>query len=140
VFDPFGDGEPENDRQVPQSYDGNPTTAWKTLDYRGSADFGNLKPGVGVVYDLGGPQALTGVTLATTLPGSAVEVRVGDSPDGDLDSFRVVSSTDALTSGTPLTFDQPVTARYVLVWVTSLVEGPQGYTADLSEVSFTAAS
>ena len=49
MFDPFGDGEPENDDEVPLAYDGDPSTAWTTLDYRGSADFGNLKHGVGVL-------------------------------------------------------------------------------------------
>ena len=53
MFDPFGDGEPENDDDVPLSFDGDPATAWSTLSYRGSPAFGNLKPGVGVLYDLG---------------------------------------------------------------------------------------
>jgi putative peptidoglycan lipid II flippase len=139
VFDPFGDGEPENDTKVPQSFDGDPATAWSTLAYRGSADFGNLKPGVGVIYDLGSPQSLAGVTITTTLPGAAVEVRTGGTPNGDLKAFPV-AATGTLTGTDDLTFDSPVTARYVLVWVTGLVKTDGGFTADLAEVTVTTAA
>ncbi|PZU42633.1 MAG: hypothetical protein DI571_11015, partial [Arsenicicoccus sp.] len=123
VFDPFGDGEPENDADVPLSYDDDPATAWSTLNYRGSPAFGNLKPGVGIVYDLGEEQPLAGVTVQTATPGATVEVRTGDSPDGALDDFTVAAA-DTLAESTDLTFDETATARYVLVWFTGLVDGP----------------
>jgi putative peptidoglycan lipid II flippase len=137
VFDPFGDGEPENDDEVPLTFDGDPSTSWSTLAYRGSADFGNLKPGVGVLYDLGGDQSVAGVTLTTTLPGAQVEVRTGGTPEDDLEAFTVAASGE-LTGTDELTFD-PVTTRYVLVWVTGLVSGDDGFTADLAEVGITPA-
>jgi eukaryotic-like serine/threonine-protein kinase len=134
VFDPEGDGQPENDREVPQSFDGDPSTAWSTLAYRGSPAFGNLKSGVGIVYDLGTAQPLTGVTITTATPGATVEVRTGAKADGDLDSFAVAAQ-GSLQGTTDLTFAQPVDARYVLVWVTGLVQGSGGYSADLAEVA-----
>ena len=74
VFDPEGDGEPENDQDVPLAYDSDPATAWSTLTYRGSPAFGNLKPGVGLLLDLGNPQQarivelrfFTGLTVEET--------------------------------------------------------------------------
>jgi putative peptidoglycan lipid II flippase len=137
VFNPYGDGEPENNRQVRLSYDGDPTTAWKTLDYRSTPVFGGLKPGVGVLYDLGSPRALSGITLTTTRPGSAVEVRVGTDPSGGLDSYRVVASSAPLQARTDLSVTAPAPARYVLVWVTSLAPAGGRYAADLAEVAFT---
>ncbi|NEM07638.1 protein kinase family protein [Geodermatophilus normandii] len=139
VFDPFGDGEPENDDEVPATYDGDPASTWSTLNYRGSADFGNLKPGVGIVYDLGSDQAVGGVTLTTTTPGIAVEVRTGGAPDGDLDSFAVATA-GSVDGTTDLAFEEPVTARYVLVWVTGLVPAEDGFAATLAEVGVTPAS
>jgi hypothetical protein len=138
LFDPFGDGEPENDDEVPQTYDGDPETTWSTLVYRGSADFGNLKPGVGVVYDLGSEQSLAGVTITTTQPGATVEVRTGGTPDDDLDAFTVAASGE-LTGTDDLTFSSPVSSRYVLVWVTGLASTDDGFSADLAEVSVTTA-
>ncbi|MCW2583428.1 MAG: hypothetical protein JWQ53_2218, partial [Klenkia sp.] len=138
VFDPFGDGEPENDDAVPLSYDGDPATSWPTLTYRGSAGFGNLKPGVGVLYDLGSEQALSAVTIGTDTPGATVEVRTGASADGELDSYPVAAEGE-LTGTDDLAFAEPVTTRYVLVWVTGLVSQDEGFSADLSEVTPVAA-
>jgi eukaryotic-like serine/threonine-protein kinase len=138
VFDPFGDGEPENTDDIPLSYDGDPATSWSTLEYRGSAAFGNLKDGVGVVYDLGSEQALAAVTLTTNTPGATVEVRTGGSPDGSLDDFPVQASGE-LEATTDLAFDEPVTARYVLVWITGLVPSGDGFSADVAEVELRAA-
>jgi putative peptidoglycan lipid II flippase len=138
IFNPFGDGEPENDDDVPLTVDGDPATAWSTVTYRGSAAFGNLKPGVGVLLDLGSEQALAGVTVATTLPGSTVEVRTGGAPDAGLDAFAV-SASGPLTGTDDLAFTAPVTSRYVLVWLTGLVPVDDGFQADLAEVTVTAA-
>jgi putative peptidoglycan lipid II flippase len=138
VFDPFGDGEPENDDEVPLTFDGDPATTWSTLSYRGSADFGNLKPGVGILYDLGSEQSLAGVTITTTLPGATVEVRTGGTPDGELDSFTL-ATTGQLSGTDDWTFDSAVSTRYVLVWVTGLVGVDDGFAADLAEVGMTAA-
>ena len=133
VFDPFGDGAPENDDDVPLSYDDDPATAWSTLNYRGSPAFGNLKPGVGVLYDLGSAQQLSGVTVQTALPGASVEVRTSESSATALEELPVAAG-GTLAESTELPFDQPVDARYVLVWITGLVEGPDGFSAQLNEV------
>ena len=133
VFDPQGDGQSENDAQAPLSYDGNPATAWKTLDYRGSATFGNLKKGVGIVYDLGSSRSLSGVTITSTQPGATLEIRTGGDPHGSLDSFTTVAS-GTVKGSTELSFDKAVNSRYVLVWITGLVSGDGGFSADLAEV------
>jgi hypothetical protein len=138
VFDPFGDGEPENDSDVPLSFDGDPATSWSTLEYRGSADFGNLKPGVGVLYDLGEEQSLGAAVLSSTVPGAQVEIRTGDDPDGDLDSFDVVAS-GTVEDGSEFEFDEPVTTRFVLLWITALVPGGGGFSADIAEVELLSA-
>jgi len=138
IFDPEGDGEPENDRDVPLTVDGNAATTWSTLNYRGSPAFGNLKPGVGIVYDLGSSQQVGGVTVATPTPGATVEVRTAETAAGALDAFEVAGSA-TLEDTTEVTFDEPAQARYVLLWVTGLVEGPDGFAAEIGEVTVQAA-
>jgi eukaryotic-like serine/threonine-protein kinase len=138
IFDPEGDGQPENDGDVPLTYDGDPATTWSTVTYRGSAAFGNLKSGLGIVYDLGSAQPLAGVTVTTPSPGSTVEIRTADSPAGDLDGYAPgVSGT--LEETTELAFDEPVEARYVLLWITGLVDSGDGYTGEIGEVTVQAA-
>ena len=67
-----------------------------------------------------------------------VEIRTGDSADGQLDSYATAGS-GTVEGTTEFTFDEPATARYVLVWVTGLVEGGEGFSADLAEVSILSA-
>jgi hypothetical protein len=138
VFDPYGDGEPENDRDVPKAIDGNPATGWSTLVYRGSPAFGNLKPGVGLLLDLGGKKSVAAVTITSSTPGATVEIRTGDAAATDLNGFT--KAADGTVKGdTDFAFDKPVTTRYVLVWITGLVDGPEGFSADIAEVTVQAA-
>jgi hypothetical protein len=58
---------------VPNAVDGDAATVWRTERYR-SAAFGGLKPGVGLLVDLGAPTPVSSVEL-TTLPGTTVELR-----------------------------------------------------------------
>ncbi|RBY75987.1 hypothetical protein DQ239_15495 [Blastococcus sp. TF02-09] len=138
IFNPEGDGEPENDDDVPLTVDGDPATTWSTVTYRGSPAFGNLKPGVGIVYDLGSSQQVGGVTVVTPTPGATVEVRTAESSAGSLDGFQVASSA-TLEGTTELVFDQPAQARYVLLWVTGLVDDSDGFSASIGEVTVQAA-
>jgi len=138
VFDPLGDGQPENDKDVPLAYDGNPSTSWSTLEYRGSPKFGNLKDGVGVVVDLGSSQNLSGVTISSTTPGATVEVRTADQPADSLDGYKAAGKA-TLQNTTDVTFAKPVKARFVLVWITGLVQSDNGFKADLAEVAVHAA-
>ncbi|MGR6966680.1 hypothetical protein ACU610_19650 [Geodermatophilus sp. URMC 61] len=135
VYDPFGDGNPDNPDRVPLSFDGDPSTAWSTVTYRGSAAFGNLKDGIGVLYDLGSEQNLAGLGVTGTA-GASAEVRVGDQPDGDLDSYRVVASGE-LGDPADLSFGEPVTTRYVLLWLTGLAPSDGGFSAEVAEVTLT---
>jgi hypothetical protein len=138
VFDPQGDGAPDHPAQVPLSYDGNATTSWRTVDYRGSAAFGNLKKGEGVLYDLGSEQKIASVTVTSAQPGAAVEIRTGGAPNGSLDSF-VTAASGTVQGATDLHFTKVVSSRYVLVWVTRLVPSNGTFSADLAEVAVHAA-
>lgn len=66
-FDPYGNGT-EDQGQVANLYDGNPSTSWHTDTYY-SRDFGRLKPGVGFILRLARPAALRTLTLDTTTLG-----------------------------------------------------------------------
>ena len=138
VFDPQGDGDPDNPGDAALAFDGDTATSWSTYEYRGSPAFGNLKDGVGLLLDLGSAQDIAAVTITSAAPGATVEIRTGDSADGDLDSFDVVAG-DELGDETELAFDEQVSAQYVLVWITGLVPSEGGFSAGIAEVSVQAA-
>jgi hypothetical protein len=134
VFDPQGDGDPDHPQDVALAFDGDPATAWSTYEYRGSPAFGNLKDGLGLLLDLGKAQELAGVTLTSTVPGATVEIYTGDSAATELDGFdRAADGT--IKGETGLAFDEPVSARYVLVWLTGLVPSEGGFSADIAEIA-----
>ena len=123
-FDPPpGDGR-ERPGEVPNAYDDDPSTAWRTERY-GSATFGGLKPGVGLLVDLGAPTAVSRVELAVETDGTVVELRVGDATAADATGYRLVASGRSAGGTLPLVVPAGTRARYYLVWVTGLprVEG-----------------
>ncbi len=71
-----GDGDEFNDL-VPNAFDGNDETVWRTDTYRGPL-FGRLKPGVGFLIDLGGRAEVSEIELDTESDGWSIEIYVGD--------------------------------------------------------------
>jgi hypothetical protein len=123
-----GDGSEHNTgpHSVTDATDGNLSTYWTTDIYR-SQSFGGLKPGVGLVLDTGAAVALKSLTVTTDTPGFTAKIQAGDSASGpfaDNSPAKTVNGTTTFTlHGT--------TARYYLVWLTSL---PSGDVAHVNEV------
>ena len=123
-FDPPpGDGR-ERPGEVANAYDDDPSTAWRTERY-GSATFGGLKPGVGLLVDLGAPTAVARVELAAQTDGAVVELRIADAAAADASGYRLVASGRSAGGALPLAVPAGTRARYYLLWVTELprVEG-----------------
>jgi hypothetical protein len=138
VFDPQGDGDPDHPEDVQFVFDGDPSTSWSTYEYRGSPAFGNLKDGIGLLLDLGSAQDVAAVTILSTAPGATVEIRTAESAGDSLDSFEVAADAE-LQDETELAFEEPVSAQYVLVWITGLVPSEGGFSAGIAEVAVQAA-
>ncbi|GAB2466572.1 protein kinase family protein [Streptomyces incanus] len=118
-FDPMGDGS-EKPSDVAKVYDDAPGTYWQT-DFYLSSDFGRLKPGVGVILDLGKVQEVGKVTVSF-VGNTSVELRAASSDAGgqptSLDGFAKVTqgSGDSVT----LKPEETLKSRYLLVWLTEL--------------------
>ncbi|MEU4985094.1 protein kinase family protein [Streptomyces sp. NPDC021969] len=118
-YDPFGSDGSEYPENVGKAYDGDPGTYWQTSHYA-SADFGRLKPGVGIVVDLGKVQQVGKVAL--TLGGdTSVELRSAGDTDSEPQSFEGYEKV-AGGNGTTVDLkpDKAVKTRYLLVWLTEL--------------------
>jgi hypothetical protein len=109
---PPGDGT-ENDAQVPNALDGNPSTFWSTEHYT----HGFFKPGVGIVLDAGRSRRIARVLVGTDSPGSRAEIQLADVPTGP---YHVVSADKPLVGTTAFPLRRGAKGRYVLVWVTAL--------------------
>ena len=137
-FDPEGDPSEENPDLVARAHDGDPSTAWRTLVYRGDPRLGRLKSGVGLLVDLGRQAQVAEVRLR--LAGSPTAVRILTDPGAARAPSNVTGLRPAareLEAGerARLRFGEPVRTRWLVVWLTSLPPGQGGYQGQVAEVS-----
>jgi hypothetical protein len=134
-FDPDGDGE-EDPGGVGLAVDSDPTTAWTTDIYHGNAHFGGLKPGVGLLIDLGRPKKVDAARLLLSASGAAIELRAGDVDPKQASNLPVVAHDAHTPASTKLALATPTTARYWLLWITSLPpSGDNDYSLGVAEIS-----
>ena len=141
-FDPPpGNGE-EHTEEVPNAYDGDPETRWRTMEYLGSPKLGNLKPGVGLVFDLGEARSVREVRVQLSGDDTDLQVRIpSEDPTGedsaDLNRLRnwdVVGKEKGAGDSATVTLDEPTETRYVLVFLTSLPREGGNYRGGIYEV------
>jgi hypothetical protein len=139
-YDPFGRDGSEQSGSVPNAFDGDPTTAWNTDGY-GNAAFGGLKPGVGLLVDLGRPTTVANVEVGLVKPGAAVELRTADQLGDDANAFTTVARQGNAAQVAKLTPTPSRAARYWLIWFTSLPKGDGGrYRDGVAELVFNRAT
>lgn len=131
-FDPEGEDRQENPDLVPLAIDGDDDTAWETVTYRSSGM--DPKTGVGLKLDLGAPRSVRGISLL--LRGATTDLTIYTSRrDGQsVAEFSPFASVVAGGEKVLLRKPQPVTARYVVVWLTNLPYAGQGYRGGVRDV------
>jgi hypothetical protein len=139
---------PNGQRTFPQGIenvvDGDLTTGWRT-DRFTTPDFGKIKPGMGILINLGSPQKVTLVQVTTGQPGATIALRAGtsdpgDTTPGDDEIARTYSPLGPAheDAGTTTLFAIPEasqTVQYLMVWITNLPpDTPEGYRLTVNEV------
>lgn len=90
------------------------TSSWYTTPH-----FGNLKAGLGLLFDMGHQVSISSVRLKLGAAlGANVEVRLGDTPD--MAGLSTAAKKTDVGGSVHLSLTAPVVARYVLVWFTML--------------------
>jgi eukaryotic-like serine/threonine-protein kinase len=137
-FDPDGDGE-ENTDMADFAIDSDRTRGWQTEGYNQNFGPGGIKPGVGLVLDLGRPQEVgkMALTLAPT-GGSQVTIYGADDPvPSRLDGWKSLTG-DPETVTDRKSFSLEGSHRYLMIWFSSLPQDGQGrYRGGVTSVSLT---
>jgi serine/threonine protein kinase len=122
-------GDFAEDDGLSKAIDGKPSTSWDTDDYNGPK-FANLKPGLGLILDLGGSHSVQTVTINFDHPGAKFELRAGDqlpsSQQSDVTPYKVVSPIQTGSTTTEVKLSKPITAKYLVVWLTDTGVNSQG--------------
>lgn len=123
-FDPLGDGR-EGPRSVALIADGDPETFWSTERYQGGETFSGLKPGVGVILDLGSETEVGKAQIVFETPGCSFELRHVTDPDAPIGEWTVAAEVDDSPQSAAIVFES-ASSRYWLLWITGLTEGVPG--------------
>jgi serine/threonine-protein kinase len=127
---PPGDGSEHNER-VGLATDGNAATYWETEHYS-SRDFGGLKDGVGLVFDVGKPVKLGRLSVQTDTPGFTAVIRAGSASAGP---FTSVSSSQTVGGSTPFNLHVSSPKRYYVLWITQLAPDGDRFQTHVNEVT-----
>jgi hypothetical protein len=133
AFGPEGTADGDNPGIASRVLDVSTGLPWYTQWYA-TPDFGNLRPGTGLLLTLAAAATVRDVQLVLgDAPGTDVQVRVGNSPVADLPTMA--SSSDV--AGTVrITVPATATGRYVLIWFTRLPpDGPGRYQVSVYSVT-----
>lgn len=141
-------GNREGLEGVEKIVDGDDNTGWEPFSYK-TADFGNLKPGMGVLINLGQPRTVSSVTVTLSDPGASAELRSGDSDPGATsagddaivktyqrvgeDQFEKFDGTKMVFNG----FDPDKKYQYLLFFITEMPatqDGPYPFKVGVQEV------
>ncbi len=125
-FDPEGDQD-EHNELAPRAIDGDAKTLWETHIY-GSATYGGIKDGTGLILDLGSSKRVGTVSIDLKGGPTTMDVYVTKDP-----SIRDQKPFGTITDGKgteKVTKDTPVSGRYVIIWITSLAPWASGQYRD----------
>ncbi len=123
-FDPKGNGQ-ENSELVPLAFDDNLATAWRTVSYN-QAD---LAPKPGWAWSSTWARSRTSGRCRMNLvgAGTSFEVRVAETLGDRRKDFQPFGSGTNVGDVVAVRSEQPIPARYVLVWLTGLPADGETY-------------
>jgi hypothetical protein len=131
ILDDKGDEDTRNGKSAGNAIDGNPATAFVTQTYS-RANFGGLKPGIGIALDLGAVSTVRRVELDVAGSGGAFELRPASGPS--IDGTSSIASGRAAGGKVTLQPSAPVKSRWLVVWVTQLPDVGGSWRLELAEI------
>ncbi|MFT3660627.1 MAG: murein biosynthesis integral membrane protein MurJ [Gordonia sp. (in: high G+C Gram-positive bacteria)] len=138
LYDPITDPDTNAVQNLPNLISG-AEPHWRTSQYQGtSGNFGGLRDGLGLVFQLPKGSTVSGVQIRTPLPGMKVEIRTSDDEVTGIDATSRVGVGVVNKATTRLKLAEPVKTEYLVVWITELADDEQGtYQGVISRVTFT---
>jgi len=124
AFGLLGESDGDNPELARLAIDGSPATAWHTQWYA-TAGFGNLKPGTGLLLDMGRSVTVTSAQIMLgAITGADLQLRAGGEPVlADLRPVARATDAGGVVTMRPA---RPAKARYLLLWFTLLPPDSSG--------------
>jgi hypothetical protein len=123
TYNAYKPGDDEDSQTVGNAIDGKPGTAWATQWYK-TAKFSGLKPGTGLIIDMGKPVRLSQVeVLFSPSSSTSADIYIGNTStvsQAAFATFTKVASASNISGDYKYPISSAATGRYVIVWLTSL--------------------
>ena len=129
AMDPEGDDE-ENDDKAADVIPGK-EGSWQTDRYN-SAKFGNLKSGVGLLFEFEDETKVKEVKVNSSNSGGSFEIREGSDPE----DAKKVGEGEFNSDGVTIKLDDDVDTDNLILWVTELPSAEGGFRAIINTVEF----
>jgi hypothetical protein len=144
LVDPPG-GDRQEGRGIEKAIDGDKTTGWATAEYT-SPKFGNLKPGMGLLINLGSQKRLSAAHLTMSSPDATVAIRYGgedygNTSEGDAqiaDTYKDAAGAKPLGVNAQVPLN--VKTQYLLIWITELPIEDGKFQVEIKEIQLYAAT
>ncbi|MFJ8026638.1 serine/threonine protein kinase [Streptomyces sp. NPDC096311] len=141
-----GDAQAPGD--VGKTYDGDSSTYWRSKSFVDGPEMKPaFKPGVGIVYDLGSQQTVTGASIGLRYPGGHTTITLygtdSMSSSTSVDSMTKIGTMTTSGTSAKITVSKKAKTQYVLLWITAMpyASGDQysgaGYKQAITDVKFT---
>ena len=136
AFGPDGPADGDDPGNAQAAISGGASQPWSTQWYA-TPEFGMLKHGTGLLLDMGGKVTVTRVVIdLSNYGGASLEIRAGNGTAPQ--DLRVAAAASNAGGVLRLTLPHPVTARYLLIWLTKLPPDGSGHYAEtISHVQVT---
>ena len=141
VVDSFGDGH-EHDELLWALTDHDPATSWRTALYYRRPDFGGLKPGLGLLLDLGAGARPATITVSSPRGGGSFDVYASASPlsSPPLGEPTAQVADEQTEQSVTLGTNRTAPARWVLLWWRRLppaLSTPESYRLEVRDLRVT---
>jgi hypothetical protein len=135
-YDPPPGGGEENRALAALALDGDRTTAWTTERYD-TAEFANIKDGVGLYLDVGRPVVARALRVVTPVKGWSLDLYVSNSVPKTVADWTRVGTGELDANRKTLNLDTGGQRfRYYLAWITKLpAAAGGGFRASISELT-----
>lgn len=133
-FDPEGDPPDEYPELAPLAVDGDPETAWHTMDYKQNFGPSGLKSGVGLLLDLGSVRDVSAVDVTVLGGSTGVSLYLSDAAPTSVEGLTPAASA-TVDDTQQIELTEPVQAQYVVVWLTSVPTVGSEFRGEVAEVT-----
>ncbi|UQA94272.1 protein kinase family protein [Streptomyces halobius] len=143
----YPDGKAQHPQDVSRTYDGDSSTFWQSKSYIDGPELAPYKQGVGIIYDLGSQQKVSGASLGLSYSGSYTTVTLysvdSSSTSTPLSSMKKLGTAKTSGTGLKVKLKEPAETQYVLVWITAMPSNPvddhsgAGHKQAITDIRFT---